>query len=422
MSFLSKIRKDKRGNVLAIAAAALPLVIGSAGLASDTIQWALWKRQLQRAADSAAIAGVYDRIANDGATTNATVAVDNDLTQNNHTIVELVATYPQVDFPADTAAYKIPVRVKLAVQKRLGFSSLFLSTAPTIHATAIAATIKKGTYCVVSLENTDATGITATGNAAINLGCGMITNSSSLDAAIATGSSTVTASPIAAYGDIPPSDHWGTAELLPFTVRQDDPFASVSVPTFTGCQGAVNKLQVNASQTVSVPAAASHCYSSMKLDGNVTLGNGVYYVDGGNFSIGSGASVTCMACTFVMTSSTPGTPVTIGTVGINGNATVNLHAPTSGDFPNILFYQDRRAPTGASNKNILNGTATSVFEGAFYFPNQELQVGGNASMTFTCAQFVARTVTFDGNGGVTNTCTGGYGTKSIWGRHVRLVG
>jgi len=109
-------------------------------------------------------------------------------------------------------------------------------------------------------------------------------------------------------------------------------------------------------------------------------------------------------------------------VGINGNATVNLHAPTSGDFPNILFYQDRRAPTGASNKNILNGTATSVFEGAFYFPNQELQIGGTASMTFTCAQFVARTVTFDGNGGVTNTCTGGYGTKSIWGRHVRLVG
>ena len=59
IGFFKKLWRDKRGNALVIAAAALPLVLGSAGLASDTIQWALWKRQLQRAADSAAIAGVY---------------------------------------------------------------------------------------------------------------------------------------------------------------------------------------------------------------------------------------------------------------------------------------------------------------------------------------------------------------------------
>ena len=49
-----KLWNDKRGNALIIAGAALPLLVGSAGLATDTIQWALWKRQLQRAADSAA--------------------------------------------------------------------------------------------------------------------------------------------------------------------------------------------------------------------------------------------------------------------------------------------------------------------------------------------------------------------------------
>ena len=59
IGFFKKLWRDKRGNALVIAAAALPLVLGSAGLASDTIEWALWKRQLQRAADSAAIAGVY---------------------------------------------------------------------------------------------------------------------------------------------------------------------------------------------------------------------------------------------------------------------------------------------------------------------------------------------------------------------------
>ena len=56
-----KLWRDKRGNALVIAAAALPLVLGSVGLASDTIQWSLWKRQLQRTADSAALAGPRSR-------------------------------------------------------------------------------------------------------------------------------------------------------------------------------------------------------------------------------------------------------------------------------------------------------------------------------------------------------------------------
>ena len=58
ISFMRKLWKSKRGNTLAIAAACFPLFIGAAGLATDTIQWTLWKRQLQRAADSAAISGV----------------------------------------------------------------------------------------------------------------------------------------------------------------------------------------------------------------------------------------------------------------------------------------------------------------------------------------------------------------------------
>ena len=63
MSFFRRICRDRRGNALVIAGAALPLIIGSAGLASDTVQWVLWKRQLQRLADSGAIAGVYARVA-----------------------------------------------------------------------------------------------------------------------------------------------------------------------------------------------------------------------------------------------------------------------------------------------------------------------------------------------------------------------
>src|SRR6476620_5164114 len=225
IKFFRKLWRDRRGNALVIAAAALPLVIGSAGLASDTIQWVLWKRQLQRAADSAAIAGVYAEMQSQTVTT----AISTDLGKNQNTGITLQSGYPQITYPTITNATNA-VKVTLAVQRQLGFSSVFLSSAPIIKAEATAATVQTGVYCVVSLENTSATGITATGNSDINLGCGMITNSTSLNAAIATGSSSVDATPVAAVGDIQDNSHWNGAELLPFTVAEADPYAGVARP------------------------------------------------------------------------------------------------------------------------------------------------------------------------------------------------
>src|SRR3546814_17651453 len=57
--WLNRVRRSERGNGLIVGAASRPLLIGSAALAVDTIQLSLWKRQLQRAADSGAIAGAY---------------------------------------------------------------------------------------------------------------------------------------------------------------------------------------------------------------------------------------------------------------------------------------------------------------------------------------------------------------------------
>jgi Flp pilus assembly protein TadG len=164
---------DKRGNALLIAGAAMPLVIGSAGLASDTIQWALWKRQIQRAADSAALAGVYHRIQNDGSTSAVGTAVDYDLARHNFAKPALLAP-ATITFPAGTN-WGYPVRVALSIQQRLNFSSFFMSTPPVITATGTAATSPTGVYCVVSLVDTSTTGIKSTGNGNLNLGCGMIT-------------------------------------------------------------------------------------------------------------------------------------------------------------------------------------------------------------------------------------------------------
>ena len=45
---------DERGNVLALTAVGLPLILGCAALAVDTAQWVFAKRELQSTADAAA--------------------------------------------------------------------------------------------------------------------------------------------------------------------------------------------------------------------------------------------------------------------------------------------------------------------------------------------------------------------------------
>src|SRR3954453_20604875 len=109
IDFIRKLLKNRRGSVLAIACAAMPLIIGCAGLATDTIEWTLWKRQLQRAADSAAFAGAYDRAsATGGATTNTPTAVCRDLAVNLHTWMNLIGTSPCTGTRGSYSAIQYP--------------------------------------------------------------------------------------------------------------------------------------------------------------------------------------------------------------------------------------------------------------------------------------------------------------------------
>jgi uncharacterized membrane protein len=212
ISFLKTLWRDRRGNVIVIAGAAMPLIVGAAGLATDTIQWTLWNRQLQRAAESAAIAGVYAKINSQG----VDAAVTADLTLNNHTYASLLTNYPQVSQPAGTTSYTNAVELTLAVQKVLGFSSFFMSTAPIITTTATAAAVNDGIYCAVGLDPSTTAAISVGGSAHVDLGCGAISNSTSTTASVATNGASYSfaASPVAGAGGLPSTIN-GASNLQP---------------------------------------------------------------------------------------------------------------------------------------------------------------------------------------------------------------
>ncbi len=410
-NILREIWEDKRGNSLIIAAAALPLLLGSAGLATDTIQWALWKRQLQRAADSAAIAGVYDRQGAEGSTSNTLAAVNHDITINEHTNIALEAGYPIVGFPADAGSSRNQVNVQLAVKRPLSFSSMFMSSAPLIRATAQAATIgSAGEFCVLSLQNNSKTGIQATGNATINMDCGMMTNSTATNAAAGQGSGQVIATTLAASGGIQQSSNWQVGSYQPYSPPLEDPYENLAPDSdeFSQCATNPPALTIN-NNNDELEVAGGACYSSLSVHSNrsLTLRDGTYVISGGGVNIQG--TLNLVNATLVLSNQDSSSGAPIGSLDMNASGQINATAPTSGKWSGIAIYQDRRAtdnsPTGnisSNSPNKINGNSTNKIRGVVYFPSQQLTYEGTGTGSATCTQFVAKRIYWSGNSGLNN--------------------
>ena len=410
-----RLLKDKRGNSLVIAAAFLPVLMGSAGLATDTIQWALWKRELQRAADSAAIAGVYDRVQNEGETGQTGSAVNKDLTYNQQTGLELLAGYPKLTFPGDDGNGTNQVKVELAVKKKLAFSGMFMNEVPEIKASATAAAVtSEMEICMLGLEKrATKSGIIIAGNAGVDSDCSLFSNSASTNQSIdKNGNPMVRAPSMGAHGAIQNSASWDVGEYRPYSPEIEDPLKDLDPnPGDMKCAGKTqgNKWVSSAlDENTDLSAAKdsngdpANCYSSMSVGSGktLTLPPGTYYINGGDAHIQGNLS--CSACTIVLTNKSGSTTATIGQFKVNASAQINMSAPTTGDFAGIAIFQDRRAKDSASANNQINGNSSSVINGTIYFPNQELIYNGTGNTAAVCTMFIAKRLIFSGNSGLSN--------------------
>ena len=418
MHLFQKIKQfmhDRSGNVLILSALSITTLVGMAGLAADTIQWTVWKRQLQREADSAALAGTIANYQGGSASTAANAEI------TRHGLITLHDT-PLIEVGPSTGPYAgdtTAVRVALNSRRALPFSSFILQTPPTIRAEATAAAVSFGTYCVLALESTSSTGVTMQGSATVDLGCGMATNSQGSTAVSAGGGSTINASPISAVGGIPASTSYVSGTVLqPNSMPQADPFSGLPTPSLPSCSAQLS-VAPNATRNISNPGGVS-CYRGMDLKGTVNFASGIYYIDGGVMSFGAQADVTGTNVVFILTSATASSdPTSVATLSMTGGATVNLTAPTTGTYAGVLFYQDRRAST--AYWNYLTGNSSSLIQGAIYFPRQLVQYTGNTGINTNCMQLVAKNVTFTGNSAISNVCPPGSGGSGISGRQIRLV-
>lgn len=391
LSRLKDLISSERGNVLVVGAAVMPLLLASAAFAVDTIQLTVWKRQLQRAADSGAIAGAYAMAQN----VHIGDAVEEDLAANSFPPL----TEDEVVTPGERLGFKRTVRVQLRAAQRLPFMSIFTNRAANLTADATAAVDTGGTYCMIALDDDDSKpGIKVSGNSVVDLKCGMKTNARGSNTIDANGSKTkIIAEPVASAGGLEPGNFPAGTTLQPNSQPQKDPLAWLPNPTVPeGCNPGVltveGDVELNATEI---------CYAGYNIKGKLTLTgtNVVMTANGGDISVQGqlvGASVTV-----VMTSPSGAA----GSVKVtSADAELDLAAPTSGPYEGLLFYRDRRA--GYADIKI-TGNSSLKLSGALYFPTADLSVSGNSDSSFNCLQMIGRKLSFSGGSASTNTCGNG---------------
>lgn len=443
-----RLLKSERGNIIVIGAASMPMLIGGAALAIDVVQLELWKRQMQRAADSAAIAGAYAYSQNaDGSTLESDVltAVNNDIDEHidpdPHNPDAAVIDAPQYAMGSWgakaissqscttrglTPCFEGAVWVKLSTDRRLPFISLFRSTPITIQTEAVAATVASGTFCMRSLYRGTDAGIVVGGNSKVILKCGMATNSRSSDSVITNGAgSQIEATPVAAVGNLNGNSNnfVGPTTLQPYSAPVTDPLAYLPNPDTTGmdCSQPLDDdinndgIPNSVGELSGTPGAPkTSCFSSMTVKKEFpAFHDAIIIIKGGDITINANAILNATNTTFIMT----GDNGQAGDLKIN-SSTINITAPTTGLYAGVAFYRDRRA---ANLDARVAGGASINIQGAMYLPSSDIHFAGNADTNFTCLQMIGLKLEFQGGMGVKNECPSS--TASIFKRPViRLVG
>ena len=438
---LNRLGRDKRGAAAVLAAVATTSLLGAAGLAVEVGGWYLLRRNMQAAADAAALAGAVSFDDNGSATQAEAMA--RSVTSRNGFING--GNNTTVTVTPDPGTKRVSVSVERPSTSRLLSAAGFGGSTKTVRASASAAVVDAGAPpCVLALvasvsvgNNTD---ITASG-------CTLASNSAASDAfkvgsggSVANGSGRITAANIVTHGGCE-----GCAEAMgskltltrspvpsTYAAKLDNRYSALdswSPPSTDVSNQRCSAMPTgNNRSTVTLDAG---CYDAIRVGSNdtVDLRAGVYYIRGGDLSVQG--TLTCTSCT-----DAAGVSIVLvgnngsaaGKVDINAQATVNLHASRQSTAPTldgVVIY--RRAPNAVPNQSgkgdiDINGGANLRLDGAIVAPTSWVTMGGNgATDPRSCNNFAVHSMEFRGNSNLSVSGCGLYGTATNTPRMPRLM-
>jgi len=394
---LNSLAGDQSGSYVIMCAVLMPVFIGMSALGTEVGMWLYTRQTVQSAADSAAISAAIAYYYGSDPTTAADAVAASYGFGNSDGLERVTVSRPPATGNYTTTAGAVEVDIQ---QPQSALFSAFFGIVPfKIKGRAVAVANSGGNGCTLSLDPLLSGATTIKGAAQVTLnGCDMYDDSNSATALNVNGSAGVSARSVDIVGGVS-----GTSNI---TVSQDiatdqpyspDPYVNTPNPSFSGCDAH----NFSAKTTVTLSPGVYCGGMTLNAGAAVTLNPGIYYLDRGSLQVNGGASLTGTGVTLVFTSSNG---QNYATATINGGATVNLTAPTSGPTPGIVLFGDRNMPTGTGFK--FNGGASQYYGGAIYIPKGAIDFAGGANTSTGCTQLIGNTITFTGTSNLAINCSG----------------
>ena len=394
-----KIFRKEEGQTLVLTALCMAAMTGFMGLALDVGVLFRAKRNMQIAADAAAISAAQDYMWNQSVssaqTAGRSASAANFFTNGTNGATVTINTPPASGPNAGSAGFSEAI---VTQPTSTFFMGIFGQTSVAVTARAVAGTPSNGSACIW-LMAPSGNGLSVKGNYDIEApGCGIYVNSPSSNALKVTGNGgTINASFLDVVGNNSGNHTTSpTTDTLNAGTRST-PWGNLAGPNYsgnpTGCTQTSSATEITTSATsgskvnvASVSGSASNnvvCFTNaVQIDDGVVLpgaANGVVYLFEQNVTINTGATVTfgsgnvspasgCTTnCTF---SNEVGATMELAgsaTLNQNSNSILNMYAPASltSPYDGIAILQPS---TNTTELQIQFGSNNEVLDGYIYAP------------------------------------------------------
>jgi hypothetical protein len=401
----------RRGSVAIQIGLMMIVVLGVVALGTEITFLMFKHRQMQSAADSAALGGA----------TALGTGFPADFVLQARAIAASAGFVHGVD--AATVAVNHPptigalagdpsaVEVFVAQPQTLGMISLFRSGLFDVGARAVAILGNTSLYCILALDPAASAAVRIENNGGVsNSECGVAVNSSS-DSALVLRNNAAINGPVSVHGDWSLSNNAALngSPLVNHGPVIADPYAGVALQPIPSCTAQPDSGGNNATINLS----PGHFCNGWNFSNNVTvnLSPGAYYIDD-RLRLRNNAVL----------NATGGVTLIVNgdyAVDFSNNATVNITAPSSGAYAGLAVF-GRRDATANVTQQFSNNTTLNI-TGVIYFPNQIVQFDNNGSTgSGGCTQVIGRIIRVGSNVELAKSCAG-TGVKPIGSSPSRLA-
>jgi hypothetical protein len=393
--------RDQRGSAAVLFAGGVMMLVGMAAISVDLSYLFVLRGKLQTTADAAALAAVGEVDDETARATALNYAALNMPSGNHGAVLATNDVRTGIwDFRAKTfTPGAAPANALRVITRRaegngnavgLFFAQALGFTAADVETQAIAAEIVVGAPCLMSLDPAASAATKVNNGTVIADGCAFHTNSNAPDALdIASGGvmeadSVCVRGGVAGNGNSTPGPQTNCPPLA-------DPLADMAPPSYGGCD--FNNVKYSNGTHTLTPGV--YC-GGIGLSGSAQVDflPGEYIIKGGTMkTTGNSASMQGDEVMFYFTDD--------AVLNLAGQGTLDLSAPTSGDYKGMLFYGD--PDSDPDIKHGFSGNGNMTYDGVMYFPGHELTATGNGTGSTSAGNTVAiaRLLKFGGNGSLT---------------------